>query len=520
MHFAEADISSLNLANPRDLALLLVTYMCAEKYCLPLRAEEEALLSKFIKNKEFIEKGLNYQQFNELLLLLNQDRISDGFFRFFFGEEPVRNERLKEGIVKLRGFAMLRFGDFRFAFKRLARKDQKAIAEELLPYTEAPKLREDMFRGRPPKILDIDPIDRNKTWYLGSISGRRIRREEQELKSRIEAGNFSGLQSFEAEMARIGKEVEETQKKALTNTDVYLTWDYMDIYIATSMRHSWEYEQAYDFINGVFTNPDLDFRGELRYFDPTQSLCKNARDKGLVEGLMLKRALCTIYLAQESDTLGKDCELAATLAQGKPVIAYVPQHEPGDYAKTIGGYALHYFKRRLQILDAEEVFDEPACLARLRGVNEAFESVIGHFLDEYEKYRKEQPFSLWQEKDEEFKAGYKDFEVLCNIVATAECFNYDNRAGYLGGGHPLSMQVNLQDGVANGVLVVRKADDCAKLLRRILTNEMDFQIKHEKDKNGKDMGDFFVLEEEYTKSPFRVVTQYDKLANSFWNLFA
>src|ERR1017187_8527142 len=41
--------------------------------------------------------------------------------------------------------------------------------------------------------------------------------------------------------------------------------------------------------------------------------------------LMLKRAQCTLYLAQESDTLGKDSELASTLAQGKPVIAYVPR---------------------------------------------------------------------------------------------------------------------------------------------------------------------------------------------------
>jgi hypothetical protein len=39
---------------------------------------------------------------------------------------------------------------------------------------------------------------------------------------------------------------------------------------------------------------------------------------------MLRRAKCTTYLAQETDTLGKDSELASTLAQGKPVIAFVP----------------------------------------------------------------------------------------------------------------------------------------------------------------------------------------------------
>ena len=39
---------------------------------------------------------------------------------------------------------------------------------------------------------------------------------------------------------------------------------------------------------------------------------------------MLKRACCTVYSVQDTDTLGKDSELASTLAQGKPVIAYVP----------------------------------------------------------------------------------------------------------------------------------------------------------------------------------------------------
>jgi uncharacterized protein YheU (UPF0270 family) len=45
---------------------------------------------------------------------------------------------------------------------------------------------------------------------------------------------------------------------------------------------------------------------------------------------MLRRASVTIYLAGSSDTLGKDSELAATLAQGKAVIVYVPHGEQND----------------------------------------------------------------------------------------------------------------------------------------------------------------------------------------------
>ena len=63
---------------------------------------------------------------------------------------------------------------------------------------------------------------------------------------------------------------------------------------------------------------------KLRYFDPTQSHLDFRIDKGLIEGLMLKRAACTVYMVQETDTFGKDSELASTLAQGKPVIAFIP----------------------------------------------------------------------------------------------------------------------------------------------------------------------------------------------------
>src|SRR5205085_5728589 len=100
------------------------------------------------------------------------------------------------------------------------------------------------------------------------------------------------------------------------------TWDHMDVYFATSMRKRWEFEDLYDFVNGLMTRPELSDLN-LRYFDPTQSYTANRVNKGLVESLMLKRARCTVYSVQDTDTLGKDSELASTLAQGKLVIAYV-----------------------------------------------------------------------------------------------------------------------------------------------------------------------------------------------------
>lgn len=339
---------------------------------------------------------------------------------------------------------------------------------------------------------------------VGEEEREKIKRGKSDFKEK----EFS---QFMKELVDVGVVIEKDQEQALRNTDIYLTWDYMDVYFATSMRNKWEYENVFDFIEDVFRYSDLK-EFNLRYFDPTQSRARSSREKGLIEGLMLKRAFCTIYSAQESDTMGKDSELAATLAQSKPVIAYVPRHHPEEYSRKIHQYPLDFFKKRLMILDAEEIFDDNKCENELRECDNKFEDTIDSFLSKMSEYRSTQPFSLWTEKEEEFKKECKEFSKICEILAIAECHNFDKRARLLKGIHPLCMQVDLQSGVANGVLVVRDAKECADLLYRILTNEMRFVIKHKSE-------GYTILEEEISGSPFRVVIDHGRLTNSFWNLF-
>ena len=45
---------------------------------------------------------------------------------------------------------------------------------------------------------------------------------------------------------------------------------------------------------------------------------------------MLKRSSLTIYMAQKSDTFGKDSEASVALGQGKTVIVFVPKLSLGD----------------------------------------------------------------------------------------------------------------------------------------------------------------------------------------------
>jgi hypothetical protein len=134
------------------------------------------------------------------------------------------------------------------------------------------------------------------------------------------------------------------------------------------------------------------------------------------------------------------------------------------------------------------------------------------FLSDFLEHRRAQPCGLWDEKDSSaFKQTKAYWPDLCQKLAEAEEIAFDKRAGVLMQYHPLGMQMDLRTGVANGVLVVRSADEAARLLRAILTNTAEFDIKVEK--AGR------VLVERNSGSVFRAVTANEKLTNSFWNLW-
>ena len=82
--------------------------------------------------------------------------------------------------------------------------------------------------------------------------------------------------------------------------------------------------------------------------------------------------------------------------------------------------------------------------------------------------------------------------------------------------HPLSIQVSLNSGVANGVLVVRNYQECADLLNNVLTNKMEFEFNYKKKSNNEEI---IQLIEIISRSPFRVITDNIKLQNAFWNFY-
>lgn len=551
------------------------------------------------KEKELITAALsniaqvNWNQFNELLLLCNKDRISEGFFNVFFREHlniqdsAINLSKVKDGIKEFRIFAILGFGNFRFAYRILSKlsKDEIKSRIELQEYFKSKEEIEEALENRPELIQNIDKISEKDTYLVGYLSGQQIQvdlgsaiilqgalrdyrgsrkqlrkhvktyveEHKQEIDARyrdtvlksidiiieqfLSNNRSASVNDLKIFINTAIKDFEPLKKKqfmvcakAEKNSDIYLTWDYMDVYIATSMREKWEYKTLYSFVQDLFEKQEIIRKLNLRYFDPTQSFEKGRIDKGLIEGLMLKRAKCTIYSVQETDTLGKDSELAATLAQGKPVIAYVPEITDSNFNKHLqlitqeASKSIEFLRDKLWVLSKK--FREAAVQHECLSTNEArqndiinvrglraflnnFDQSITEYLSKKVWLSIETPWA----KDEEFVQRNKNaFEMACIFITIADKHFYNYRA-YIFKNHPLGIQINLDTGVANGVLVVRNIDDCAKLLYNIINNKLEFIL-------GKDQKlGFWYLEEKISKCIFRVVTGDIKLTNSFWNFY-
>ena len=412
---------------------------------------------------------IGYSQFNELLVYLGYDSICPEFFDLIAVQRIdsqarsaiVSLDELESGIEEFQRIALLAFGNIKFAFKQFG-SDPEAL-RDWLDYLRPIEDKRYTHRRKP--VFAIQDISQDQRFMLGYLTTGE---SEQTV----------------AAVRRVGE----------ANQRAYLTSDYLDVYVATSMRERHEFTAVAEVTKSIFAAVS-DLR--LRYFDPTLAFCGNHIDKGLAEALMLKRAKCTVYLVQETDTLGKDSELAVTLAQGKPVIAYVPPSTEAEVEKLVELLRVTYPSKPLSTLLLEQLrfFDKDA--------GEIWKST-----PEGTKLRK------W--------LNAPDAAPIADVKAyfsRAVCLHYDKRAETLRDKHPLGIQVNIASGVAVGVLVVRDLKKCAELVRRIMLGKWDnFKLTRITDKNT-GVETHLALKDEISDSYYRVMTRDLFLANSFWNFY-
>ena len=422
--------------------------------------------------------GIGFSQFNELLLLLGFDRVSQSFFGFiatgdvhYLPGQAIESFRdLQQGVERFQILGMLAYGNVKFAFKQLSREP-----DELRGLVELLSSRGEMaLRGRHAPIHPVEPIPTSDTYLLGYIV-------QAEIAARLKRN------PMDAEALTLEARRKAVVERGLKNHRAYLVSDHLDVYVATSMRQRHEYAAIAEFTAAVFEEPEIRDLG-LRWFDPTQAYCLNRIDKGLAEALMLKRAKCTLYLTQESDTLGKDSELASTLAQGKPVIAYVPRVSVRADVEALLERLVEAYpgkSRRQLILEQLKIFAPDLAWS---------DTTVQEWIANGDRFDEPEAIELW---------------------LTHMARHYDKRAKTLREDHPLGIQVNLRTGVANGVLVVRSSRDCARLIHRIVTGSLEFDLES----TNSDGSEYLMLREKISQSIFRVMTTDPLLANSFWNFY-
>lgn len=423
---------------------------------------------------------IGISQFNEILLLLGFDRVNIYFFRYLvFGDAHIDKptsfstlSQLDEGIDRFIILALQFYGNVRFAFNILA--DNSEILLDRI-YHSLPYDLEN-FRSRNEPLIKIDKISPQDTYLLGYIVDSEIR---EILSTDPENTYYKSLKQKREETVSIGER----------NQIAYLASDHLDVYVATSMRKSHEFLSISNIVNQIFESKELS-EIKLRWFDPTQAFCKDRIDKGLSEALMLKRAACTLYLAQESDTLGKDSELASTLAQGKPVIAYVPEGNKEFVDLLIN--SIETINKERNISRKEIILEQ----LRVYGPDLAWNDV---------------KVMCWlRDRDSAIE------QEMINKLYTLVNNYYNRRANTLMRDHPLGIQVNLNSGVANGVLVVRTIDNCIKLIKSIVMNDLEFDLY---ENNENDPNSLIYLKEKISNSIFRIKTDNSLLTNAFWNFY-
>lgn len=340
------------------------------------------LISNTDKNFEIDRERLNI-----MLSYWHISPMNSEFFNHYFKNDSILEiEQLESAVDQFIKDALWHFGSLERAYEFLSK--EKNIEE----FFKRHEFDTDEFKNRLPWNLveTIEPTDRG---FLGYVSGQKTREENKKIndaeiiidlvieemkqndkenknmdtdksvekildklsskspaigekienlkklskEKNLDLFSFTNLEDTKIKIKKLKEEIEKTINKieelkniGKRNQEHYLrNIESIDVYIATSMRNDKEYIDMYNFVNTVFNDEDIK-NLNLRYFDPTLCFCKSRIDKGIIECLLVRSSKVTIYCAQEGDTFGKDSELAATMAQGKPVIVYVPRVSKND----------------------------------------------------------------------------------------------------------------------------------------------------------------------------------------------
>lgn len=527
-----------------------------------------------------------FDAFRSLLVYYGVPPVSRAFFQNYFHADTFRTTAaFRKAVVRYQRDAIRLFSTFRDAYLALATVDD--VRTSLAPLEP----RDDKAYSERKEWTRITTIEEQLLPDLGYIAAARVRQQSaertavshflRELASGIRANGAAALDvigdkkkrkmdsllrkfdpssrhslfsplflpdpdQLERKADQIGPKAEtdlermaETQATAQQNLAHYLSADYLDLYVATSMRSDADFVSVNRFVTALFKH-DAVMHLKLRYFNPTQSWIDDRVAKGLVEALMLKRASLTIYMAQKEDTFGKDSEASVALGQGKPVIVYVPKlvvPEVDIDTEVLGKTPREELEKDIKTegtaedRDFDETMDQEALHGRLLSIRlgraggaTLAEAAQKHWAD-FDLYGED--LRVETQDDRATYRGWLDSVVkggalpdppttirerlLSILVATA--LRFERRAKMFREIHPLALQVILSSGgVLNGILVARSVGSCAELIRALIKNELELDLVVD-DLN-------YRLVERSTGSTIRVISRHQLLRNAFATFYS
>ncbi len=521
---------------------------------------------------------------NALLVLYNIKPCSQMFFSEFLGADAFTSVGdFAEAVLDYQKKAIRLFSTFADAFDCLNGPDLNEYLKTLAPRDLS------LYRNRA-EFEEIEPIEEAQLPMLGYISATTLERRRQErefvseqlrklaalvrkegfasainqfsdktkrkidsllrqLDSSIQNGLFSPLFPREPEVLMREAEAlapvaqrdidakKRTEQVAEMNLSRYLAADHLDLYMATSMRTDADFISVNRFADQLSRHAEVRPL-KLRYFNPTQSWIEDRVAKGLVEALMLRRAQFAIYMAQKSDSFGKDSEASVALGQGKSVVVYVPKlcvPELQIDSEEFGRRSRQELFALLQkagdkvIDELDQTIDHEALHAQLLTVrlagatDEVVAGIVNSHWADFDLYGEDDRI-----KDPATKSQYRGWldavvkqteipplgddvkrELLGILISRA--VRFEARAALFRESHPLALQVIHTTGVINGMLVVRSVDACAKVLKGLVANELEYDLEID-DEN-------YRLIERSSRSTVRVISRHLLIRNAFSRYF-
>ena len=338
-------------------------------------------------------------QLNQLLVMGHEAPVSDGFFKYYWCDEPsyhpynikslkyyvedgVGFEEIKSldvfkwGLLRIFIDCLLYWGSVRTGFRELRKLNYSQIESVFI----AKSYKVDEIVGRGP-FLPLEVISKDKRYLISEMACKSYEAKSgvPDLRG-IVLSAFKKFKDGNSGSVRIGdlladgvihedhasrqvelkfsadevmdrvvdteeeliesfdklyREFNDSREKALRNTKLYLSM-VSDLDVYVATSM----RTRKDF-RDMADRTEKIFSHQclkdlvIRYFDPTLSAADGHENKGLIECLMVKCAKVLVYCAGDKESYGKDAEAAMALSLGKPVIFLCDHEQRSRFYKEV-----------------------------------------------------------------------------------------------------------------------------------------------------------------------------------------